>query len=230
MEIYIARHGLSEGNAKRIFQGWIDFPLDKEGRKQAAHLGRYFSQQGVSFERIVSSSLLRARETAEIIHAQQDNPPEIEIEENFKEIQIGQLEGVNASEAQQRFPSYYKRPPSGWLDFEEFGGESWDSLSKRISDAMPKYVDESKLLEDGKVLIVAHGASMRAILRNLLQIDNGMMFIRVENCSHFKVNFVETRGYLRRYIEYFMPLTSLLVDGEPYVHLQDDSQRMKSEC
>jgi broad specificity phosphatase PhoE len=222
MDIYVVRHGLSEGNEKLIFQGWIDFPLVEEGKRQAEHLGRFFHQCDLQFDRIVTSSMVRAQETAQIITDQLDgSSPAIEIEDAFKEIYVGDLEGVKSVDVETKFSSYYNRPPSGWFDFKEFGGESWEMLTERVDSVIPKYIDESKLLDDSKMLIVAHGASMRAILRNILKNDDRMMFIRIQNCTHFKVSFTQTRKHLRRYIAYFMPLTSVIVDGKPY-HSQID--------
>lgn len=223
MDIYVVRHGLSEGNAQAIFQGWIDFPLAEEGRKQAEHLGKFFHQCDLKFDRIIASSMIRAQETARIIADQLENSPVIESENEFKEICVGDLEGVSLSDVELKFPDYYNRPPSGWFDFKEFGGESWEMLTARVDSAMPEYLDESKLLDSGKMLIVVHGASMRAILRNILKNDDRMMFIRIQNCTHFKVSFMMSREHLRRYIAYFMPLTSVIVDGKPYCNLTDDS-------
>ena len=228
MEIYVVRHGLSEGNEKMIFQGRIDFPLAPEGQNQATHLGRFFNERGIKFDRIVSSPMKRASETAELIRSQLQDAAEIEMEEAFIELRIGKLEGIKGSEVQEKFPTYYQRPPSGWLDFSEFGGESWEELQKRVDSAIPKYVVEDQLLNREKLLIVSHGGAMRAIMKNLLQIDSGFMYIRIENCCHFKINHVVTRGHLRRYIEYVMPLTSALVNGEPYQYDISDDQRAKS--
>ncbi len=228
MEIFIVRHGLSEGNEKMIFQGRIDFPLAKEGRKQAEHLGRFFNQKEFVFDRIITSPLKRAKETAELIASQIDNHPDIESEDAFQEFRIGKLEGVKSADVKELFPSYYKRPPTGWLDFAEFDGESWDELQERVDAVMHKYAPEDKLLENGRLLIVTHGGAIRGILRNLLGVDSGFMYIRVENCCHFKINFVKTRGFLRRYVEYFMPLTAALVDGKPYEYGTSAEQRAKS--
>ena len=228
MEIYVVRHGLSEGNEQMIFQGRLDFPLAKEGRKQAEHLGKYFSQRNLKFDRIVASPLLRAKETAELITSQLDNHPDIEFEEGFMEFKIGKLEGVKSADVKDLFPSYYKRPPNGWLDFSEFDGESWDELQERVDSVMDKYAPKDQLLEDYKMLIVAHGGSMRGIIRNLLEVEEGFMYIRIENCCHFKINFVQTRDFLRRHVEYVMPLTAALVDGEPYKYDISEEQRAKS--
>lgn len=228
MEIFVVRHGLSEGNEKMIFQGHLDFPLADKGRNQAEHLGKYFNQINQKFDRILSSPLKRAKETTEIIARQLEMPPEIEFEDAFKEFNIGALEGIKSTEVLENYPTYYERPPSAWLDFSEFGGESFEEMQKRVDSVMHKYVNDDDLLSDKKLLIVSHGGAMRGIIRNLLQIETGFMFIRVENCCHFKLNYVMTRGHLRRYVEYIMPLTSLIVDGAPYRFTHSEDFRAKS--
>jgi broad specificity phosphatase PhoE len=216
MELYIVRHGLSEGNAKEIFQGRIDFPLAPEGRRQADHLGKYFRQEEIKFDRIISSPLKRAFETAKIIKEQNEISPEIECEEAFMELKLGALEGVPNAEVQEKFPTYYIRPSEGWLDFAEFGGESWADVRARVDAVMLKYAPEDQLLDSKKLLIVSHGGAMRAIMRYLLKVDSGLMFIRIGNCMHVKINHLKVREHLRRCIEYVMPLASTIVDGKPY--------------
>jgi len=225
MEIYLVRHGLSEANEKMIFQGQIDYHLSGEGKRQAEFLGRYFVFKEIKFDRAVTSHLSRAKETAQIILGCQDNPPAIEIENNFQEIDIGSLQGLNREEVKVKFPEYYKRGPDQWLDFSEYGGESWADICKRIDDSMPRYAPYKDLLTDKKLLIVAHGGILRAMIRHLIAADYNFMSLRVENCCHIKINFLTIREHLRRYIEYIMPLEELNMDGESYHHEISDEHR-----
>lgn len=225
MEIYIVRHGLSEANEKNVLQGQIDYPLSDEGRRQAHHIGNYFGDCSIKFNRAVTSVLSRAKETAEIILKYQDDPPILEDEEKFKEIDIGKLQGFTSDEVRDKFPDYYKRGPNEWLDFSEYGGETWVDLCNRVDIAMSKYVTESKMLEEGNLLIVAHGGVLRAMLRTLLSAETNFMFLRVENCCHVKINYLAIRGHLRKYIEYIMPLENLIVNGKRYSHGISDDHR-----
>lgn len=66
--IYFVRHGLSEANAKRVFAGQKDdSPLVEEGRKQAKETGKKILEEGIKIDKIISSPLARAYETAQII-------------------------------------------------------------------------------------------------------------------------------------------------------------------
>ena len=102
-----------------------------------------------------------------------------------------------------------------------------NDLQHRVDSVIDKYAPTEKLLEASKLLIVTHGGTMRGIVRNLVGIDSKLMFFRVENCCHFKVNFYTIRGQLRRYLEYFLPLSALLVDGKNYEYGIDEEKRAK---
>ncbi|MCK9225706.1 MAG: histidine phosphatase family protein [Candidatus Muirbacterium halophilum] len=66
-ELYLIRHGESEGNELGIIQGHQDFPLSKRGFEQAKSLGEYFLQKSILFENIFTSDSLRAKQTCGII-------------------------------------------------------------------------------------------------------------------------------------------------------------------
>src|SRR5438874_12863025 len=65
--IYLVRHGLTEWNRERRFQGHLDVPLSVEGRAQAHRLAAWLARQPVSFTALYSSDLARAAETATTI-------------------------------------------------------------------------------------------------------------------------------------------------------------------
>ena len=227
LEIYIVRHGLSEANEKKILQGGIDFPLSDEGRRQAHHVGMYFSERGIHFDKVVTSILSRARETAEIILSYQENSPSLEEEEQFKEIDTGDLQGLTMDEVRDKYPSYYMRSYMGWLDFSEFGGENWEELYARVDKAMQKYILPEEQMGDGRLLLVVHGGVIRAMLRSLSGVSVNFMFLRVANCSQMKINHIMAQGQVRRYIEYFLPLSETLVGGKPFVHGISEEERDK---
>src|SRR5512135_2406685 len=101
--ITLLRHGESTGNAEGRLQGQADYPLSPTGRGQAAVLARRWLAEGVRFDRIISSPLLRARQTAEIIAAALDSLP-IVFNDDWLERDYGLLTGLEASEARHRYP------------------------------------------------------------------------------------------------------------------------------
>ena len=64
MRIWIVRHGESENNKKALWTGWFDAPLTDKGREDAKGAGKLLF--GVNFDKVYSSDLSRAKETAEI--------------------------------------------------------------------------------------------------------------------------------------------------------------------
>ncbi len=83
--IYIVRHGQTEQNLKKKLQGRSDFPLTELGREQASAVGDAFRDAGIVFDKVYSSPLGRAVETAELIAG--DAP--IEVEEALIEMDYG---------------------------------------------------------------------------------------------------------------------------------------------
>ena len=64
MTIYVLRHGETALNAKGVMQGWLNEPLNENGRALAALTGRAMAARGIRFDFCVSSPLARAKETA----------------------------------------------------------------------------------------------------------------------------------------------------------------------
>ena len=119
MKIYVIRHGETNLNVKRIVQGWLDEPLNENGRRLAASAGQHMRQ--IRFDACVSSPLIRARETAEILLRESGNDIPVETDDRLKEIHFGDLEGfaptpADAPKLRQffgdpfscpRFPAWY---------------------------------------------------------------------------------------------------------------------------
>ena len=97
MKLYLIRHGETEWNVKRRFQGRSDIPLNEEGRR----LARITAQAlvGVPFSRIYTSPLKRAYETAMIIKGERDIP--VIEEPRIIEISFGEYEGISASKGRR---------------------------------------------------------------------------------------------------------------------------------
>ena len=74
MELYIVRHGTTDWNAEKKFQGAQDIELNENGRKLAAELGRRLDEAGTNFDCIYSSPLIRAYETACLIRGHKTYP------------------------------------------------------------------------------------------------------------------------------------------------------------
>ncbi|MDD4924565.1 MAG: alpha-ribazole phosphatase [Dehalococcoidales bacterium] len=161
MKLYLVRHGQTDLNKFRRFQGRIDVPLNETGMQQSQKLAVRLSSE--PFDRIYVSPLARARQTAEIIH--NSNNVDITISADLVEMDFGLLEGKTYEEIIEIFPDWN---PSVF-DFNFAGGENLDSLAIRIKsflDNILKNRDESL-----NMLIISHSGCLRVILCLLLDID-----------------------------------------------------------
>ena len=97
MRFFLIRHGRTEWNSQGRYQGSIDVPLDETGKKQAEMLAK--SLACVSIDKVWSSPLERAKDTALCISGEQGCP--LEIHEGLGEISHGEWEGRYAEEVKK---------------------------------------------------------------------------------------------------------------------------------
>lgn len=163
MEIYIVRHGQTEWNQQQRLQGGIDIPLNDEGRYAAQRTGRMLKQ--VAFDRIYSSPLKRAYETACLIRG--DQPVEVLKDIRLREISFGVDEGREYDEIERDPSSYFKyffSKPELYRPAE--GGESLQSLCERAAGFLKEEVEPLEA-SCQRILIVAHGAMNKALLMHI---------------------------------------------------------------
>lgn len=155
------RHGESVGNLENRFQGHADFPLTGTGRLQAQALAKRWQAEGRCFERVFTSPLRRARETAEIICAALNVP--LEFDPDWMEIDNGLIAGLNVDEANQKIP-----PPAFMTPYTHYGqtGESRWEVYLRAGRNVQKLLDHPA----GHTLVVAHGGILNMTLYAILGI------------------------------------------------------------
>lgn len=169
-EIYTVtflRHGESVGNLENRFQGHADFPLTETGRAQARALAERWHTEGRLFERVFSSPLARARETAEIVCTALDAP--LELDPGWMEINNGLLAGLSDEEANLTVPR-----PQFMTPYTRYGrtGESRWEVYLRAGKNIQRILDSPP----GCYLVTAHGGilnmTMYAILGIPIQADS----------------------------------------------------------
>ncbi len=94
MKVYIIRHGETEWNYLKVMQGSVDIPLNEKGKEQAAKLHELLNDK--HFDLIISSPLLRAKETAEIVN--EKFKKEVIIDDRLAERNYGEFEGVKKAD------------------------------------------------------------------------------------------------------------------------------------
>jgi 2,3-bisphosphoglycerate-dependent phosphoglycerate mutase len=159
--IYLLRHGESVGNAEDLHQGHYDFPLTETGRAQVRALAQRWQSQAVTFDRMVSSPLLRASQSAEILA--ESLGLSIEYDPLWMERDNGRLAGLSFAEGVQRYP-----PPAfihPYLPIGETGESNW-MLYLRAGQAVQSLIARPP----GCYLVVSHGAILNMVLYAMLGI------------------------------------------------------------
>jgi len=160
--LFIIRHGQTDWNAERRFQGQRDTPLNDLGRDQAKRNGEALAElDAITSLRFVSSPLARARETMEILRAAIDLPPEdYETDPRLAELSYGAWEGMTLHEISTAHTQEWNARETDKWHTPPPGGESYADGEIRARAFLE---DMSK-----DTLIVAHGG-MQRVFRALLE-------------------------------------------------------------
>jgi broad specificity phosphatase PhoE len=160
--ILLARHGESDWNRSQQWQGFADRPLTDLGRRQAVELAHRLAD--TELDAVYSSDLRRARETAETVARAKGL--RVEATPDLREVDVGSWEGLTRAEAETRFPDRFAlwlQGQEGWAD-----GETYEQMSERVVRAIHRI---AKTHDGQRVLVVAHGGSIRAVHAAALGVD-----------------------------------------------------------
>lgn len=152
--LLLVRHGETDWNRDRRWQGHSDTPLNERGREQARELAATIDDADV----VYASDLTRARETAEILASRWDVP--VRVDDRLRERHFGAWEGRTNDELEREFGDTYAQ----WRRGEGHGAddaETYDAFLERVGSFVEDVVERHP---DERVLVVAHGGSVRAIL------------------------------------------------------------------
>lgn len=189
--LILLRHGQSEWNKKNLFTGWVDVRLTDKGRTEAANAGKLFSEAGLLPDVLHTSLLSRAIQTANLALESADRMW-IPVQRSWRlnERHYGALQGLDKNETLQKYGeeqfmewrrSFDTRPPalddaSEWSqagDLRYVGIDGVQPRSECLKDVidrlLPYWNNEvlPDLNEGKKVLVTAHGNSLRALVKHL---------------------------------------------------------------
>lgn len=172
MNLYIVRHGESDGNYKRIYCGHTDVPLTEKGKKQAENMAMLLKDRYIT--KIYSSPLQRAYSTALEISRVKNMP--VETNEFLKERCFGLFEGLNWDDIEAKYPEEAKKCIEQNIFYEYKDGETLEHVIERAS----KFLEQ---VEDNSV-VVSHGFFIRTVLYRLgfLSLDN-LYDYHMDNCD-----------------------------------------------
>jgi len=163
--LLLVRHGETQWNREKRFQGQIDVPLNERGKMQSQQTADFL--QSVPLQQAVSSPMLRPKETAEIILQHHPNLP-LQLDDNLREINHGLWEGKLESEIEAGYPGLLQQ----WQETPEIvqmpEGENLQQVWERAIAAWSAIVQSATdQPEAGIILVVAHDAINKAILAGL---------------------------------------------------------------
>jgi broad specificity phosphatase PhoE len=154
--ILLARHGETDWNRERRWQGHARTPLNEHGRAQARALAQQLST--VELDAVYSSDLPRALETAAIVAAARGLTPIAEF--GLREIDVGSRQGLTSAD----------------FDGRDWDGESYEAHRERALVAVLRIAAP---YPDGRLLAVTHGGSIRRVQEVVL----GEPLEVLENCA-----------------------------------------------
>jgi broad specificity phosphatase PhoE len=161
--ILLARHGETDWNRDKRWQGLADVSLNERGREQAGALAEKL--EAVPLGAIYASDLRRGYETALVIGERKGLV--VTPMRELREIDVGSWTGLSQDEVKERFPDEYSqlrtRTGRGWE-----GGETYAEMGRRVLEAM-RWIAREHPLE--QVLVVTHSGPIRAIRAHALGLD-----------------------------------------------------------
>lgn len=158
MILYLTRHGETELNALGRYCGSTDVPLNDAGMAQGSELA--LRLRGVKFEAVISSPMLRAKQTADII-CETLNIQYI-VNGQFVERNMGVYEGLTKDEIKERYPDLWNRQCTSEPDDAPDGGETLREACNRVNAGMNWLINEFR---SKTVLLICHGFTARAVHR-----------------------------------------------------------------
>jgi len=190
MTLLLVRHGQTDWNREPArCLGWAEVELNEAGRGQARDLGRALQGRGVQL--IVTSHLVRARETAELIHEELGGELPFVVDPRLAETHRGEWET-------RRFTSIMREEPDVWRHYREQpqtfrfpGGESLEAQQRRVLACL-----RDCALDGRTTLLVTHGGSIR-LTRCFLE-GQGIDAFHVTKTANGGVDEIDTGGLAGR--------------------------------
>lgn len=196
MKLVLLRHGQSVWNKENRFTGWTDVDLSENGIIEAQNAGKKLKENGFKFDIAFTSVLKRANKTLDIVLKEMNLNIKIESSYRLNERHYGALQGLNKDEMKKKYGekqvhiwrrSYDVRPPMLSKDDERYPGNDikykdlteeelplTECLKDTLERVLPYYENniKSHLQNNEDVLIVAHGNSLRSIVKYLEKISD----------------------------------------------------------
>ncbi|MCS7232542.1 MAG: histidine phosphatase family protein [Synergistetes bacterium] len=187
--LIFVRHGECEGNRVGLFRGRIDFPLNKNGIKQAELLRDEIKKFKINA--IYTSPLLRALKTAEIIGEPHNLTPIVE--EGFNNISLSFWEGRVKTEIEKEYPREWKIWITVPEDLNIPGAEKVDDVKERAFSALLKILEKH---ERETIAIVTHRAVLKPLFAAMFEVKKPYFWkFHFDTASYSIVEYRRERGF-----------------------------------
>lgn len=181
MELILIRHGETDWNREGKVQGLSDIELNSDGRRQARQLA--LSLKDVNIDRIYSSPLLRARQTAQIINSYHQVP--VFLDAGLMEMDQGDFEGLSFRELMACEKDFLKKWIADPASVKMPNGESFMELQTRAWKVVAGIIAEAD-----NTLVVSHNFTIAAILCKLKNISlSEFRSVHVDTASKTLITF-----------------------------------------
>ena len=147
--LIVIRHGRTESNAAGRLLGRLDIPLDELGERQAEQLAATLRRTAGGIDRVVSSPLQRARQTAAALGLP------VEIDERFIEVDYGDYDGLPLADIPAELWATWRSDP----DYTPPGGESLASLQTRVSSGLDDLLEAART---ETIVVASHVSPIKA--------------------------------------------------------------------
>lgn len=158
----LIRHARTPWNLEKKIQGSTDIPLSPEGKKEAARWGELLKPE--PFDVILSSPLIRARETALILSDKMGIP--VFHEADLREQDFGDWEGQRITDIREKDPKAVEFQESRGWKFRPPGGESRIRVLERVTKAFER---AAKNFENQYILVVTHQSVIKILIYDALK-------------------------------------------------------------
>lgn len=221
IKLVLVRHGQSTWNLENRFTGWTDVGLSEKGILEAEEAGKILKRNGFHFDLAYTSVLRRAIDTLNIILREMGEEPEIRESYKLNERHYGALQGLNKDETKKKYGdeqvrlwrrSADVRPPALTKDDPRYPGNDpkykgidnlplTENLIDTIKRVVEYYNEEIKNnLKDHKVIIVAHGNSLRGLIKYLDNLsDDEVMNLEIPTGKPICYEFDDDLNVVRHY-------------------------------
>ena len=173
--LYFVRHGETDWNRAKRYQGQRDIPLNDTGRAQASRNGRVLAEMlgdGAASLLYLASPLVRARETMEIIRRElRLSPAGYRTDDRLREIHYGHWEGRLWQELPLTDPADYAARQADPWNWQPARGESYRMLSERVAHCLGETQNDAVVVSHGGVSKVLRGLVLQLAGTEIAQLD-----------------------------------------------------------